>query len=197
MFKKVLTLSSGSAIGKLFGIVREVLFAAFFGTSAVADAYRAAMTATITPIHLLTSETLSSTFIPQFRIDRKNNNSMAWALFNGIGSLTVFFSLIIGCGIYFFASTWAALLFPGFAENQFNLTVQMLKIMAWGVPLYSISALLISLEIGSGRFALAASRAFVQNIGIIIAILLAVWTRNPVWIAWGFTGTYIVFAFWG
>jgi putative peptidoglycan lipid II flippase len=73
----------------------------------------------------------------------------------------------------------------------------MLQIMAWGVPLYISSALLMYLEIGSNRFHLATLRPFVQNLGVIIALIIAYLGGQPIWIAWGFTGTYLFFNLYG
>lgn len=178
-------------------MVREVLFAAFFGTTAVADAYRAVLTATLAPVHLFTSEATSAAFIPQFHKDRENRDHSAWCLFNGVGLLLLILSLAIGAALYFWAPTWVLLLFPGFTGDRFTLAVQMLKIMAWGVPFYATSALLISLEIGSGHFHLAALRSFAQNAGVIVALAVAFFIGRPIWIAWGFTGTYLLFVFFG
>lgn len=197
MLKQVLRLSSGSALGKITGLVREILFAAFFGTSAAADAYRAAMTATLVPVHLFTSEALNAAFIPQFRTDRLKGNNSSWALLNGIGAALMIISLALGCALYFFAQTWVSLLFPGFLEDQAHLAVTMLRIMAWGVPLYVLSAILISLEIACGHFRLAAWRPLIQNLGIIAAIIIAFLGKHPVDIAWGFTGTYVIFSILG
>jgi putative peptidoglycan lipid II flippase len=197
MLRNVLTLSSGSLFGKISGLIREILFAAFFGTSAAADAYRAAMTATLVPVHLFTSEALNAAFIPQFRTDRDNKDNSAWTLLNGIGLALIIISLFIGCILYFFAQTWVSLVFPGFMEDQADLAVRMLQIMAWGVPLYVLSAILISLEIACGHFRLAAWRPLIQNLGIITAISIAFLGKSPVHIAWGFTGTYIIFSLFG
>ena len=197
MLRQVLILFSGSVFGKFLGIVKEILFAFFFGTSAVTDAYRATITATLAPIHLFTSEALNSVFIPQFCKYRENKDSSAWTLFNGMGLLLFCISLIIGCTLYFLASTCISILFPGFTGNQFRLAVSMLKIMALGIPFYVLSALFISLEIGSGQFRLAALRPLVQNIGVILALIIAFLVKKPIWIAWGFTGTYLFYSLYG
>jgi len=94
VLKQLITLSSGIALGKLTGIVREILFAALFGTTAAADAYRASLTAALAPIHLFTSETLNASFIPQFRKEREQMKTSAWSLFNGLGLLLFFISLV-------------------------------------------------------------------------------------------------------
>lgn len=197
MFRQFLSLFSGSAVGKITGILREVMFASFFGTSTIMDAYRATFTTTISFSHLFTSEALDAAFIPQFRNDREDRSHLAWSLFNGVGLLLVSISVVAGSALYFLAPIWISLLFPGFTGDQFELAVQMLKIMACGVPLYIVSALLVSLEIGSGSFRLVTLRPFTQNAGVIAALVVAFFYGQPIWIAWGFTGTYMVFALLG
>lgn len=193
MFKKTLTLFWSGFFGKLIGVVREVLFASFFGTTAIADAYRAVFTTTISFSHLFTSEALNAAFIPQFRLASENNDNSEWTLFNVVGFLLFFVSTTAACLLYFFADTWVSLFFPGFVGDHFILAVKMLKIMAWGVPLYISSALLVSIEVGSGQFHLATLRPLLQNTGVIIATIIAFEEGQPDWIAWGFTGTYLLF----
>lgn len=193
MLKQTLNLFWSGAFGKLIGIAREVLFASFFGTTAAADAFRAVFTTTISFSHLFTSEAISTAFIPQFRIDSEKKDNSEWSLFNGVGLLLFIISICIGFLLYFFANTWISIFFPGFKDAHLMLSVEMLKIMALGVPLYVLSALLISLEVGSGQFHLATLRPLVQNTGIIMAIIIAFKGGQPDWIAWGFTGTYLIF----
>lgn len=189
-----MTLSTGSMLGKLFGVLREVLFAALFGTSAAADAYRAAMTATLAPVNLFTSEALNAAFIPQFKSTQRDESRSSWTLFNGICISLLAVSLLLGAALYFLAPQLVGLFFPGFTATQAGLSIHMLKIMAIGIPLYVFSALFISLEIAHEYFHLAAMRPLVQNAGVIIAMIIAFLGNAPEWIAWGFTGTYVVFS---
>lgn len=193
MFKKTVTLFWSGFFGKLIGVLREVLFASFFGTTVAADAYRAVFTTTISFSHLFTSEALSAAFIPQFRLASANKNNSEWTLFNLVGVLLFFVSITAACLLYFFADAWVSLFFPGFVGDHLILAAKMLKIMAWGVPLYILSALLVSLEVGSGEFHLATLRPLLQNTGVIIATIIAFEEGQPDWIAWGFTGTYLLF----
>lgn len=193
MLRKVLLLSSGSALGKLLGIVREILLASFFGTSAVADAYRAVMTIVLAPVHLLASEPLNASFIPQFSNKFKLKKAEAWSLFNGFGILLVLTSLVAAAVLYFLSTKLITVLLPGFVGESFDLAVQMIKIMAIGLPFCVVSMLMIALGAGRGRYTAAALRPFVQNLGMIIAILAAFYASQPVWITWGFPGTYVAF----
>jgi putative peptidoglycan lipid II flippase len=193
VLKQIVTLASGSVIGKLLGVVRELLFAAFFGTSAIADAYRAALTAILAPVHFFSSETLNAAFVPQFQADRAKRPQEAWALCNGVSLSLLVASLIVAGVLYTWAPGWTALLFPGFTADRSALVVPMLRIMACGVPLYVLSSLCIAVAIGSGYFRLPALRPGVQNVGVMIALVAAFAGGRPVWIAWGFTGTYVLF----
>ena len=196
MLRQVIKISSGSSLGKLLGLFREILFASFFGTTSTADAYRAAFTTTLSS-NLLISETLASAFVPLFRQDRETNARRAWSLFNGLGVLLILLSIAIGAVLYVGAWTWVTWIFPGFSGERLELTVYMLQVMAIGMPFYTASSILINLMMAASDFHLTSIRAFVQNIGVIIALIIAFLWGRPVWIAWGFTGTYLIFFVYG
>lgn len=197
MLRQFVTLVSGGVAGKLTGVAREVLFAGHFGTSAVADAFRASLAATLSFAHLFTAEAVNAAFIPQFRRDCEAQHGAAWALFNGVGALLLIGSVLLAVTLQLAAAPAVTLLFPGFSAAQADLAAAMLRIMAWGTPFYVASALLVSLELGSGGSHLASVRPLLQNAGVIVAIVAGATTGRPLWVAWGFTGSSVLLAGYG
>lgn len=194
MLKQVLSLTVGSSLGKLTGIGREILFAALYGTSGIADGYRAALSVTISSIHLFTSEVFNSFFIPNYKKYRSEGKAESWILLNSVGGIILLISLGLTLLLHFGASPVIHLLVPGFDSDRLEQAIYMLRVMAWGIPFYVLSAITVNLEAASGRFWLAALRPLAQNVGVIVAILVGYFSGHPLWVAWGFTGTYVLFS---
>ena len=192
MLKQVVRLIFAGFLGKLLGVCREVALAGLFGTGAASDSFRAALTATLAPIHLFTSEVLTSTVIPRFRSTHREQPEKAWALFFGAGGLLICVACLLSIVIWWNSQGLLELCFPGFSSEKIVLAAQMLRIMAAGVPFYVLSSLLISLEVGHGAFNLASLRPWLQNTGVLVAIVVAFVADDPRLIAWGFTVAYWV-----
>ncbi|MCH8153368.1 MAG: hypothetical protein IH830_13460 [Planctomycetes bacterium] len=193
MFREWRQLATGGALGKLTGLVREVLFASFLGTSTWADAYRTALATTVSVSHLFTSEALTTAFVPQFGRYLAQQPPKAWTLLKAMLILLVPGAIIVATALFLSARWIIDTLYPGFDAEQVGQSVEMLRIMAVGIVPYVLSAMWISVAMGRGSFVLAAARPAVQNLGVIAAIIIAWWLGNPRLIACGFTGTYLLF----
>lgn len=195
--RSYLHLSGGALASKLLGALREILLARFFGTGAVADAYRSGLTLTLSPAHFVTGQIVETCFIPLYARYRDAERERAWALFQGmlLGSVAV--GIACGALLFAFAGPLVDLLLPGFGPERRETTAAMLRILALGLPAYLYSALLSALGAAQKDFVIPSLRPGLQNLGMLAMILLgALWSR-PVWIAWGFTGTYAALAVWG
>jgi len=184
-------LFTGAVIGKVLGLVRELALAALFGTGTVASALRASQTATLIPAQFVTGETLSAGLVPLLVRYRRDDPARATALFRAVSVLLFLFSAVATIAIVLGARAWASILFPGFSAAALNTTVQLLGIMALGIPFYVQSAMFWYWEMACGGYALAAARPAVQNLGMLLGIVIAWQTGNPLWLAWGFTAAYV------
>lgn len=193
MFKAVKVLLSGNLLGKVLGLIRELLLAAFFGTTTPVSAYRTAQTATLIPINFFTSDTLNAGFIPLYvrylNKDLDKAQTFFWSLFFLLGT----FSIFLGTFLYFSAKFWVQMLVPGFHSKALIMSVEFLQVMSIGVPFYIVSSLFTYLEMGNKKYILSSIRASVQSIGLILGTLIAFYFKKPVFLAWGFTGAYIFF----
>jgi putative peptidoglycan lipid II flippase len=185
-------LFGGAVVGKLLGLVRELALAASFGTGTIASGLRAAQTGTLIPAQFVTGETLSAGLVPLWarlaRDDPRRANALLWAV---AGTLLAF-SVTVTALLLWGAGHWARFLFPGFDAEATLLTTRLLQIMALGIPFYVQSAVFWYWEMAHGGYALAAARSTLQNVGLIAGIIAAWLTRNPLWLAWGFTSAYIL-----
>lgn len=190
--RSTLGMGLGALASKGLGFAREVVLARFFGTGPVADAYRSALTFTLSPAHLLSTHAVQTCFIPLYTRLRTENRPRATALYQGLLLVFLAVGLLLAVALYAGAGALARVLLPGFDPERRELTAAMLRIMAPGVPAYIYCTLLASLGAGQRDYALPTIRPGLQNLGLLLMIAIAVGARRPVLAAWGFTLTYLV-----
>ncbi|TBX31480.1 murein biosynthesis integral membrane protein MurJ, partial [Rahnella victoriana] len=194
--KAILTIISGNFLSKILGLVREMLVAALFGTGNVNAAYRVAQTGTLVPINFLTGDSLSSAFVPLYKKYKLDSHDRAQSLVWGLMGLFSLFSILLVCFSLTYADNWAGILAPGLNPGARALTVQMLIVMALCIPFYLLSALLNYISMANDDYAPMSIRASAQNLGMLIGALFSFYLSNPIYLAWGFTGGYIIFSLW-
>ena len=196
MIKSILKIFSGNFLSKCLGLVREIITAFFYGTSLSISAFRVAQTGTFTLINFFTSDALSSTFVPKYKnllIENRNKSQIFfWSIFILFSILSCLLVLLL----ILFSDILISLLGPGLSETTSNVAADMLKVMAIGIPAYLLSSLLIFLALANGDSTPIALRPNIQNIGMISGVLLAVFLKDVVLLAWGFTLSYSLFLLW-
>lgn len=190
MKREYAQLSAGGLASKLLGGLREILLARYFGTGYVADAYRASLSLTLSPAHLVTSRVVQTCFIPLYARYAEREKEKGRALFHSL--LGVFLALGIALGILLalIAPLLVSLLLPGFDPDRAALAARMLRVMAIGVPFYIYSSVLGALGAAERDFVIPALRPGIQNLGMLAFIALAAWRKEPAIAAWGFTAAY-------
>lgn len=197
MIRAVFKLVFGSILGKLSGVVRELLLAGLYGTGVVASAARAAQSSTLIPVDFFTANALASAFLPVYTRLKAESEGRASLLFWSVLLLMLLCSACIALALITYGAAWVSLVFPGFSDEAKRVTHSMLSVMAFGVPFYVVGNLLSYLAMGNGNFAMASTRATIQNAGMVTGVLIAWWLDNPSFIAWGFTGAYFLYCIWG
>jgi putative peptidoglycan lipid II flippase len=197
VFASVRTFLVGGIVGKLLGIARELLSASVFGTGSIASAYRLSQAAFVIPLNGLLAESLTSGFTPTYSRIRAERASESRALFAGMHAILLVFSTAIALLVAVLSTPWVRLLAPGFDAHTVILTSQMVRIMVFAMPLYAFTSLCASAELAAGKAAMAAARASIQSIGLIVGTLLAWWLGKPAWIPAGFLMSYVWLAAWG
>ncbi|GIP44131.1 putative lipid II flippase MurJ [Paenibacillus sp. J45TS6] len=191
MLKAFSILFSGNLIGKILGAIREVIIAAFYGTSAPAAALRISQSATLIPVNFFTAESLNAVFVPLFTKykleDEKRANNFAWCMFILIGSISIVLSVILFLG----ARVWVSLLAPGFTEDVVTLTVKFVEIMSIGIPFYLMTSVISYYEISNKIYIMSSIRASVQSVGLIVGAVASFYFDSLSYLAWGFSGAYI------
>lgn len=197
MLKSFLKLFFGNILGKLVGFFREIILAALYGISAPVGAFRIAQSATLIPVNFFTSDSLNAGFIPLYNRYKKTSFDKAQSLFWILKLILTLTSIAISIILFISASWWITLLAPGFTPEGHSLAVLFVKIMAIGIPFYILSSLYSYLAIANNSYLLASIRPALQSLGMICGISLAYYFNNIALFAWGFTGAYILFFFFG
>jgi putative peptidoglycan lipid II flippase len=192
MKKEYAQLSIGGFASKLLGGLREILLARYFGTGQVADAYRASLSLTLSPAHLVTSRVVQTCFIPLYAryAEAEGEREKGAALFQSLLLVFLALGLFLGAILALLAHPLVGLILPGFDPDRAMLAVRMLRIMAIGVPFYVYSSVLGALGAARKDFVIPALRPGLQNLGMLVFILAAAWRREPAIAAYGFTTAY-------
>lgn len=166
---------------KVAGFVREMVFAAYFGTGVASDAYTNASTV-VNVFILLFSACISSTFIPIFtKTRREKGERYANAYANSILTLFFLIGLLISLLGYFFADRMCELLMPQLIPSaapgtelyaqqlsKLNLTADMARVMFPTMAFAACTGVFTSLLNANERFVPEQLMGFVLS-GCVIA----------------------------
>jgi len=131
--------AAGILVTRVVGFVRERVFAHYFGNSAVADAFRAALRIPNAIRNLLGEGTLSASFIPVYAgMLARGEHENARRLAGTIASLLILLAAGAAALGIVLAPWITALVAPGFRGPTHDLTVQLVEIL---FPMFGITIL--------------------------------------------------------
>jgi putative peptidoglycan lipid II flippase len=170
---------------RVLGLVREMVFAYFFGASKsfANDAYVIAFRIPNLLRDLFAEGALSSAFVPVFsEYLVKRDEREAFRLSNLVAtSLILILGVIVVLGIIF-AGPIVALIAPGFQDNpaKFELTVRMTRIMMPFILLVALAAQAMGVLNARDRFGIPALASSFFNLGSIIGgVATAAFLADP------------------
>lgn len=176
----------GILLSRIFGLVRERVFAHFFGAGPVADAWKAALRLPNLLQNLLGEGTLSASFIPIYADLLEQGREREAARFAGavLGLLSVTAGLLALLGILL--APWiVGLFFWGFDADRQALTVDLVRILFPMTALLVISAWNLGILNSHRRFFLPYVAPVVWNAAMIASMLVG-------GLAWDMTGAELV-----
>ncbi len=198
--RNALLVGSGILLSRLIGLVRERIFAHFFGNSDAADAFKAALKIPNLLQNLFGEGALSASFIPVYaRLlgagDEKEANRVARV----IGSLLALtMSVLVLVGVL--ATPYLInLIAPGFKGVKKDETIRMVRILFPGVGILVLSAWCLGILNSHRRFFLPYAAPVLWNAAM-IAALLFYGGRGELYpfaelVAWGaVVGSFLQFA---
>jgi putative peptidoglycan lipid II flippase len=160
-----------TAMGNMLGLVREGTLAAFFGASALTDAYKVAF---VIPYILLSSVSaaISTTFIPVYTEYKKYKSTEQVLYFlNNIFNSTMFITVIFTLAGMIFAPVIVGIVAPGFRNDVQDLTVKLSIFMLPSIIFLALSNLSGGYLQSNGRFTATALMGIPFNLLIIASII--------------------------
>ncbi|WP_454718811.1 murein biosynthesis integral membrane protein MurJ [Caulobacter segnis] len=193
MGRALLLLAGGTAVSKLTGVLRELLFAAFFGTGAIAAAFRISQTAFLMPTHALVGDTLSAGLLPLYKKLDAESKEAGQALVIVAFAFALLLSLAISTGLTVASDTITGFIAPGTNGDAFDLASKLLKVTAWAAPFYILGNFLGFVEAAHGRYGAISARPMLINLVAIVGALAAWSFNDPRWLAYATTGGFGLF----
>jgi putative peptidoglycan lipid II flippase len=164
--------AAGIFSSKIAGLVRERIFAYYFGNSAISDAFRQAMRIPNFLQNLFGEGVLSASFIPVYaklvaQGEHEEAGRVAGAIFSILALLTAALVLLGVLATPYFIDVIA----PGFKGETRRLTIQLVRIVFPGVGLLVLSAWCLGILNSHGKFFLSYASPVLWNaafIGVLI-----------------------------
>jgi putative peptidoglycan lipid II flippase len=182
--------AAGILLTRLTGLLRQRVFAHYFGLSAEADAFSAAFRIPNLLQNLFGEGALSASFIPVYasliaRGGRQDADRVAGAI---LSLLALVVSAIVLAGVLA-TPLLVDLVAPGFEGGQRALTVQLVRILFPGAGLLVLSAWCLGVLNSHRRFLLSYTAPVMWNAAMIATLVMfggqATLPRLAVLLAWG------------
>jgi len=164
---------AGILISRLVGLIRQRIFAHYFGSSAVGDAFSAAFRIPNFLQNVFGEGALSASFIPVYakllaQGDEKEATRVANAVFGLLAFLTAVIVLVGVLATPYFVTVIAA----GFQDERRELTIKLVRILFPGAGLLVLSAWCLGVLNSHHRFFMSYTAPVAWNVAIIGALLL-------------------------
>jgi putative peptidoglycan lipid II flippase len=180
----------GILLSRIAGLIRDRVFAHYFGLSAAADAFKAALRIPNFLQNLFGEGVLSASFIPVYagllaRESKEEARRMAGAV---AALLALATSVLVLIGVL--AAPWLTYaIAPGFSADTRDLTVRLVRVLFPGVGLLVFSAWCLGVLNSHKRFFLSYSVGVIWNAAMIAAMLgwgaHSTQDRLAIILAWG------------
>jgi putative peptidoglycan lipid II flippase len=182
--------AAGIFLSRISGLVRDRIFAHYFGLSATADAFKAALRIPNVLQNLFGEGVLSASFIPIYAsLLARDDDEEARRTAGAIAALLLLAtSVLVLIGVL--GAPWITYaLAAGFSPEKRDLTVRIVRILFPGVGLLVLSAWCLGILNSHRRFFLSYSVGVLWNAGMIAAMLgwgnRSAQDRLAIILAWG------------
>ncbi|MGZ3770565.1 MAG: murein biosynthesis integral membrane protein MurJ [Bdellovibrio sp.] len=200
MNSHALLVGLGIFLSRIAGLVRERVFAHFFGNSDAGDAFKAALKIPNFLQNLFGEGVLSASFIPVYaQLLAKKHDEDAAKVASVVGSLLFLMaSFLVLVGVLL-TPLLIDLIAPGFVGEKRKLTIQIVQILFPGTGFLVMSAWCLGILNSHRRFFLSYVAPVIWNISIIAALVM--WGSKQgqfelaVTVSWGLVvGSFLQFA---
>src|SRR5580700_8376581 len=164
--------ASGILLSRLVGLVRDRVFAHYFGNSDAADAFRAAFRIPNILQNLFGEGVLSASFIPVYaRLNAEDRHEEASQLAEAVFAILFFFTSILTVAGIFATPLLMNVIAPTWYGEKRLLTIHLVKILFPGAALLVISAWCLGILNSHRKFFLSYTAPVIWNVAIITAML--------------------------
>jgi putative peptidoglycan lipid II flippase len=184
-----LLVAAGILLSRIAGLIRERVFAHYFGSSPAAGAFKAALRIPNFLQNMFGEGVLSASFIPVYAgLLARNDEKTAGRVAGVVASiLALVVALLVAVGMLFTPAI-VALIAPGFRGEIRELTVTLVRILFPGVGLLVLSAWCLGILNSHRRFFISYVAPVLWNAAMIATMVLFAVTdrsRLAVYLAWG------------
>jgi putative peptidoglycan lipid II flippase len=168
---------------RLLGLVREMVFARFFGAGFVTDAFQVGFRIPNTMRDLFAEGALSVAFVKTFTdYSIKRSEEEAWRLASLVmNALAIVLSVIVILGIIF-SPQIVAIIAADFSPEKARLATTLTRIMFPFLLMVALAAVAMGVLNSKGRFGIPASASTLFNVGSIIGgLACAYWLSGGGW----------------
>ena len=165
--------AAGIMLSRIAGLIRDIVFANYLGTSQYASAFRAALRMPNVLQNLLGEGTLSASFIPVYaRLLEKGDHDAAGRLAGAIFALLV----AVAGGLALFGVVMAPVLvsvfLPGFTDEQREITILLTRIIFPMTGLLVLSAWALGILNSHRRFFVSYTAPVLWNAAMIAVLVM-------------------------
>jgi putative peptidoglycan lipid II flippase len=159
-------------LSRIAGLIRDRVFAHYFGNSAAADAFKAAFRMPNLLQNLFGEGVLSASFIPVYaRLLAHNDEVEAGRVAGAVVTLlALVVSLLVLIGVLTSPFLIDAIV-PGFTSEKRELTIRLVKILFPGAGLLVFSAWCLGVLNSHGRFFLSYAAPILWNAAMIVSLI--------------------------
>jgi len=164
--------SAGILLSRLIGLVRERVFAYYFGNSDAADAFRSAFKIPNFLQNLFGEGVLSASFIPVYaRLRAEERHEEATRLAESIFAILFFITSLLTLVGVFATPLFIDAIAPGFHGEKRELTMRLVQILFPGAALLVMSAWCLGILNSHRKFFLSYAAPVIWNVAQITALL--------------------------
>jgi putative peptidoglycan lipid II flippase len=164
---------AGILISRIVGLIRQRVFAHYFGNSGAADAFTAAFRIPNFLQNVFGEGALSASFIPVYSklLAQENEKEATHVAKAVLGLLALITSLVVLTGVL--ASPYIInIIAPGFADERRELTIRIVQILFPGAGLLVLSAWCLGILNSHHRFFISYTAPVAWNVAIIASLLI-------------------------
>jgi putative peptidoglycan lipid II flippase len=176
---------AASLMSRIIGMLRDRVFAHYYGAGDVMDAYYAAFKIPDLVYSLLIIGALSAGFIPVFIEVMKKNKEESWEVVNGIINILGILLITLSAIAMWQTPALIQWLTPGFSGEKLALTITLTRVMFISPILLGLSSIFGSVLQSYKAFAIYSLTPIMYNMGIIVGAIFLVPLVGTIGLAYG------------